>query len=99
MSEQTNGADLSVKVAGQEVNVRNVKSLNTLATITTLIAVCVGGFAIYTIVAAHAAETKDASRELVQALKEMTQTAREQNCLISMPQDRRDAELCKRISR
>lgn len=99
MDSENTGADLGLKVAGQEVNIRNVKSLNTIATVTTLLLVCVaitGGYLMFT---AHAAETKDASKELVQALREMTTAAREQNCLISMPMDRRDPELCKRLSR
>lgn len=97
MADETagNGADVAVEIAGQKVNLRNVKSLNTLATVATLIIVCVMGYVLY----AHAGDTKDASKELTMALKEMTQAAREQNCLISMPQDRRDPELCRRISR
>lgn len=94
MAEE-NGADVEVEVAGQKVNLKNVKSLNTLATVATLIVVCLIAYALY----AHAGETKDASKDLVQALKEMTQAAREQNCLISMPQDKRDPDLCRRISR
>lgn len=94
MSEP-NGADVEVEVAGQKVNLRNVKSLNTLATVLTLVIVCVLGYAFYV----HAGETKDQSKDLVNALKEMTQAAREQNCLISMPIDRRDPELCRRLSR
>ena len=50
-------------------------------------------------IAAHASDTKEASKELVQALKEMTQVARESNCLISMPVERRDPELCRRIAK
>lgn len=94
-----NGADVEVNFAGQKVNLRNVKSLNTLATVATLIIVAVAAVVGYNLFTAHAADTKDASKELVQALKEMTQAAREQNCLISMPMDRRDPELCRRISR
>ena len=40
MSEE-NGADVNLKVAGQELNVRNVKSLNTIATLITMFAVCI----------------------------------------------------------
>lgn len=40
-------ADVSLKFAGQEVNVKNVKSLNTIATICTLIATCTIGVFIY----------------------------------------------------
>lgn len=95
MSEETNGADVDLKVAGQEVRLKNIKSLNTLATFAILIIVSLTAYGGYL----HVSETKDASRELVGALKEMTQAAREQNCLISMPIDRRDPELCRRISR
>ena len=41
------GADIGLKLAGQEVNIRNVKSLNTIATMATLILVSalgVGGY-------------------------------------------------------
>lgn len=44
---QESGADLSLKVAGQEINVKNVKSLNTAATLATLICVCVLGVFVY----------------------------------------------------
>ena len=91
----TNGADVQVEIAGQKVNLKNVRSLNTLATVLTLILVALIAFVVWT----HSSETKEASKELVGALKEMTQAAREQNCLISMPMDRRDPELCKRLAR
>ena len=95
--EKNNGADVELNVAGQKMNFRNIKSLNTLATIATLVIVCVLGYAIYM----HASDTRDASKELVSALKEMTQVAREQNCLISMTieERRRDPERCRRIAR
>jgi hypothetical protein len=97
--EERNGVDVEVSFAGQRVNLKNVKSLNTLATVATLVIVCAAVAGGYAMLSAHAAETKDASRELVTALKEMTQAAREQNCLISMPMDRRDPELCRRLAR
>lgn len=95
--QATNGADVAVDAFGVKANVKNVKSLNTLATVATLILMSVFGYAFYV----HASETKDAGKELVSALKEMTQVAREANCLNSMPQERRerDTELCKRLSR
>lgn len=95
--EQGNGADVDLSIAGQRINLKNVKSLNTLATVATLILVCVLGYAVY----AHAGETRDASKDLVGALKEMTQAAREQNCLISMPieQRARDPEICRRLAK
>lgn len=97
MSDQPNGADVSVKVAGQEVNLRNVKSLNTIATIATLIVVCAALPYAYS----HVQDTKESGKELVNALKEMTQTAREQNCLMRFEQHERkeQAEFCRTISR
>lgn len=94
-----NGSEVAVEVAGQKFNVRNVKDINTVATLATLVIVLVIAVVGYNLFTAHAADTKDASKELVAALKEMTQAAREQNCLIAMPQDRRDPELCRRIAR
>lgn len=88
--------ELTARVAGQELAIKGV-SINTIATVATLMLVTVLGVLYYY----HGADTREASKELVGALKEMTQAAREQNCLISMPQDRREqnAEICKRISR
>lgn len=45
-SEQT-GADLNLKFAGQEVNLRNVKSLNTIATLVTMLLVGTLGVFLY----------------------------------------------------
>ena len=43
---------------------------------------------------------KESNREISQVLKEMSRATREQNCLLSLPQDQRqkNAETCKRIS-
>lgn len=119
MAEETNGADVAVEIAGQKVNLRNVKSLNTLATIATLIVVCLIGYMVFTHTAdakdngkeiaaelkaqnkETAAILKDANRELSEVLKELARAAREQNCLLSLPQEKRieNVEICKRISR
>lgn len=117
--EQPNGADVAVEIAGQKVNLRNVKSLNTLATMATLVVVCLIGYMVFT----HTADAKDSgkeiaaelraanketatvlkesNRELSEVLKELARAAREQNCLLSLPQERRteNIEVCKRISR
>ena len=47
-----------------------------------------------------AAVLKETQKEMMQILREMASAAREQNCLLAMPQDRRapNAELCKRIA-
>lgn len=93
--EQTNGADVDLSIAGQQVKLKNIKSLNTLATVTTLMLVILLGYVLWT----HTNDDKEAKRELTIAIRELGQSAREQNCLISMPIDRRDPELCRRISR
>lgn len=95
-SEEAGGADIDLEVAGQKARIKNVKSLNTICTIAVLVVVSVLGYAFYV----HAAETKDAGKELVQALKEVTQVVREANCLNSLPAERRpDPDYCRRLSR
>lgn len=96
MSEE-NGADVDLNIAGQKVALKNVKSLNTIVSLIAAVAACFGVY----LVMAHASDTKDAGKELVLALKEMTQAAREQNCLMAFPQEKREvnADLCKRLSR
>ena len=106
--EQQVGADVAVEIAGQKVNLRNVKSLNTLATMATLLLTCVVGWIIFT----HSSEAKDglkeiaaelkvSNKELSEVLKEMARASRETNCLLAMPPEKRaeNVELCKRISR
>ena len=72
-------------------------NLNTLFTILGFILTALIAWVLYN----HTNDSKAASKELAGVMKEMTVAAREQNCLISLPQDRREqnAELCKRISR
>ena len=43
---------------------------------------------------------KDQNKEMTDVLKEMARATREQNCLLSLPQEQRqrNAETCKRIS-
>lgn len=72
-------------------------NLNTLFTILGFVVMVLVAWVLYN----HTTDAKDASKELATVMKEMTIAAREQNCLISLPQDRREqnAELCKRIAR
>lgn len=96
VDEETNGADVAVNAFGVKANVKNVKSLNTVCTIAVLVVVSVLGYAFYV----HAGETKDAGRELVGALKEMTQVVREANCLNTLPPEKRpDPDYCRRAAR
>lgn len=92
--------ELNADIAGQKLSLKS-QSLNTVITILTFVIVAVIAVSGYSLFVTHASDTKEASKELSLALKEITQAAREQNCLISLPQDRRqaNAELCKRISR
>ena len=43
---------------------------------------------------------KESNKDISQTLKEMSRATREQNCLLSLPQDQRqkNAEICRRIS-
>lgn len=100
--ESGDGADIGLELGGQKLNVRNVKSLNTVVTLLTFVLVSVIAYALW----AHGEDSKAASAQFVGAIKEQTaaikeQTVvqREQNCLIAMPTDRRDVELCRRIAR
>ena len=95
MSEE--GADVQVEVAGQKVNLRNVKSLNTLATVATLFATLLIGYAFLE----HKAEAKDHGSALVSVMREMAVNQRVTNCLMATPQDQRENKLpiCERIAR
>ena len=72
-------------------------NLNTLFTVLGFVMTCLIAWVLYT----HTSDAKDATKELATALREQTVAAREQNCLISLPQERREqnSELCKRIAR
>jgi hypothetical protein len=93
--------EVTGEIAGQKFTLKSL-SLNTLLT---LIGV-VGVVAVSVLMWTHLGESKESSaamvgalRELTAAQKDQTMVAREQNCLISLPQDRRDPELCRRIAR
>jgi len=109
MSEQEkHGADIEAEIAGQRVNIKNVKSLNTLLTAGTFI-ICSIGFAVgYQLITAHAQDARDNGKEFVQAIREQTQAvkeqtsaAREQTCILGFDQKDRpqQAQFCKSISR
>lgn len=73
MSQEGNGADIAVEVAGQKVNLRNVKSLNTAATLLTLFIVGLLAYAFYL----HSEDAKASGKEFIGALKEQTVAIRE----------------------
>lgn len=87
---------IDADVAGQKVSIKT-NSLNTLATVLTLIMVSVIGYIMFT----HSADARDGTKELIGTLKDVVTVQRESNCLASIPNDRKPdgAEFCKRISR
>lgn len=95
--EQPNGADVHLELAGQKVNLRNIKSLNTLATVATLIVVVLLAYALWE----HKLDARASASEQQSAFKDMAQAIREGNCINSYPEaDRADkVELCKARSR
>ena len=100
MNEET-GADVNVKVAGQEIAIKNVKSLNTLATVAGLV-VSICGFTIgWFIFEAHAKGTEKRDETLITVLKDLTTVQRVTNCLTATPEAQREAKLaqCERIAR
>lgn len=73
------GADVGVKIMGNEVNIKNFKSLNTLATVATLCAVCaIGVFTYFHEVGAQqdkatvASTLQKSNADIAGALKEST---------------------------
>ena len=76
---------------------RSSTSPSALATVATLIVVCVIAYVGYD----HAGDTKQTNRELVGAIKEMAQASREQNCLMrfDLAERQKNADFCKQISR
>lgn len=87
---------IDADIAGQKISLKS-NSLNTIATVATLMLVTVIAYSLYT----HGTDTKESSRELVSALRDMAQVQRESNCLNTLPQERREANasLCKQNSR
>lgn len=84
MSEE-NGADVDLEIGGQKVSVKNVKSLNTLATVATFVGVCLLLYGGYT----HTLDAKDRDRATderekayIAALKEQTAAYRDGNSAI-----------------
>jgi hypothetical protein len=93
---QENGADVALEVGGQKLNVRNVKSLNTIATVVTMF---LAGLILY-IIFTHQQESKQDNRDLSSAMREQTTVIREQNCLVKFPEAERRAnsDFCKQIT-
>lgn len=103
MPDEQMNADVSLDVAGQKVNLRNIRSVNTIVTVLTLFVVLSIGFLMFE----HRTDTKEMSSSFVSAIKEQTtaireQTAaqREQTCLYKFAESERRAnsEWCRQVS-
>lgn len=92
-STDERGADVALKFMGNEVNVKNVKSLNTFATIMSLVGTCCIGVFLYF----HEATAQSQRSELAATLKEsqkvIADTLKESNAqfIQSMKEDRATA--------
>lgn len=97
MAEETNGADVDVSIAGQQVKLKNVKSLNTILT---LVAAGAALFVVYLVIE-HKADAKTQSDSQISVMKDMAQSIREGNCLNAHPEAVRETkvEQCKRLAR
>lgn len=103
MSEAAPQDELSGEVAGQKFSLKSA-SLNTIATVATLILVAILAYVLWE----HKLDAKaqgvsltDAIQSMVKAQQEATQAHRETNCLIGMKEAERESksEWCKRIAR
>lgn len=92
MNEQD---ELSADIWGQKVSLKS-QSLNTIICILILVVVCLIGYHGFT----HSADSKDAAKEFVSAIKENTQAIRQGNCLAEFPPEKKEAgaALCKRVT-
>lgn len=99
----TETGELDAEIAGQKISLKNV-SINTIATVVTLIGVSLLIYVAYT----HQQDSRDSQasfilviKEQTGAIKESTSIQREQNCLLRFDQKDRqaNADFCKQISR
>lgn len=112
--EREPSADLSLKIAGQEANIRNIRSVNTIVTIVTMIVASATFGLVYIIredtnrshaegnaqVAAVIKEQTSAIRESTVAQLVQAAATREQNCLLRFTEGerRQNAEWCKQVT-
>lgn len=103
---KASGADIGVEIAGQKVNLRNVKSLNTMATLLTMVLSSVVLYALLQ----HQVDAREGSRAFVEAIKDNTRAQREAiaaqreaNCIARLtPDQRKDSqqlEFCRQLGR
>lgn len=111
MSEERSGADISAKIAGQEFNVKNVKSLNTALTMGCLLIGVGVAVLLWTHVegadktvtairegnAALLKEIKDSNKAQLDAQKNIAFHNCRQSCLLEQRPDKRDGSACERI--
>lgn len=90
------GEELSAEIGGQKLSLKNLP-INTIATIATLIGVSLIGYMVWE----HTAGTREASKELASAMRELATANREQNCLLIFKQEERQSKAadCKLLAR
>ena len=115
MSDPTESVEADTAIGKFKITGANLNNLATFASLIGIVLLCwvVYGHAgdAKETAKAIAAELREANKEVANALKEsnkemssvlkeMARSTREQNCLLSLPQDQRqkNAELCKRLS-
>lgn len=88
--------EISGEIAGQKFSLRSV-ALNTVLTFLTFMVSFATAYVLYN----HTGESKEVTRELSMAMKELAQANREQNCLLIFEQKDRqlNAANCKMLSR
>ena len=98
MSEERNGADIGVKIGGQEVNVKNVKSLNTVLTAVSLVMITAIGVFLWD----HVDASKDLVKEIREGNKAQQQGQKNSNyyqcmqvCLLGQDPARRNPQACE----
>lgn len=94
--------ELDADIAGQKLKIKTA-SLNTIATVATLVVVCLIAYVLFE----HRMDAKagglamtDAVLNMVKAQQDTTRAHRETNCLMGIPEAQREskADWCKRIS-
>lgn len=94
MSDDVKLQELDAEIAGQKFKLTG-SNLNTLFTILGFLIACLVAWVLWT----HTGDTKEASKTLADAMKELAQITREQICVQTMPQTGATPELCKRLAR
>lgn len=88
--------ELSAEIGGQKISLKSV-ALNTLLTVATFLISAMTAYILFT----HTGDSKEVTKDLAGAMRELAQANREQNCLLIFEQKDRQANAanCKAFSR